>query len=465
MIIENVTVLKDATSASIWGSRAANGVIVITTKKGAKNGKLNINYNSSFTYQGKPDYSYRDQMDSKTFIKNVTELFEKPATATDPYTYTDTYSWSQLNASTKPIYAYEYPLYNYYLGNITLTERDAQLNKLASQNRQKQYEKYFMSNAYLTNHAVSFSGGNDVHDFYVSLGYKGQQGIAKDNTNNYSIYAKDNLNITKWMKLDLALNATLGQSKSLLSPYGYEDNSRISFTTLPYAIFYDASGNPISYTTTLYNQATITQAQQQSGINLDWYPVNDYSATTRNSKSHNIRANAGLTINLFHGLKYEGRFQYASLSSNSETYQPQGTFAVRLDRVMATTMSGESYLPSKGGYFGTTDGYNTSYTIRNQFSYDNAFGADKKHQITALLGSEINQDKSASHGLTMRGYDYQTMQVIPYNEYFVSEAGVNKPVISQVQGSSTNTFSRTNYSQSEVVKPFHVVLLKRGIHL
>ena len=449
--IESVTVLKDATAASIWGSRSANGVIVITTKKGTKNGKLNISYNGGFTYKGKPDYSYQDQMDSKTFIKNVTELFD-PSTFTG--SYADAYPWDERNESIKPIFAYEIPLYQYYLGEITLAERDAILNQLASQDRQKQYEKYFMSNAYLTNHTISFSGGNDVHDFYVSLGYKGQQGSAKDHTDNYSIYAKENLNITKWMKLDLILNASSGQSKSHLAPYNYDAVGAISFTSLPYAIFYDASGNPISYTTTLYNQATITGAEEISGINLDWYPVDDYKATTQESKSNNIRVNAGLTINLFKGLKYEGRFQYASLNSNGETYQPQETFAVRLDRVMATTMDGVAHLPKKGGYFRTTDSYNTSYTIRNQLSYDNSFGPDKKHQITALIGSEINQNKTASHGISMRGYDSQTMQVVPYNEYFVSQTGVENPLIVQLEGFDTNKFSRTNYSQAEMVSRF-----------
>ena len=57
--ISSITVLKDATAASIWGSQAANGVVVITTKKGSRESKLKISYDGSFAYTGKPDYRRR----------------------------------------------------------------------------------------------------------------------------------------------------------------------------------------------------------------------------------------------------------------------------------------------------------------------------------------------------------------------------------------------------------------------
>ena len=60
--IESVTVLKDATAASIWGAQAATGVVVIITKKGHRNKKVQVTYDGSYTYVGKPDYGYYDYM-------------------------------------------------------------------------------------------------------------------------------------------------------------------------------------------------------------------------------------------------------------------------------------------------------------------------------------------------------------------------------------------------------------------
>ena len=67
--ISSITVLKDATAASIWGSQAANGVVVITTKKGSRESKLKISYDGSFAYTGKPDYDYQHKMGNALFLK------------------------------------------------------------------------------------------------------------------------------------------------------------------------------------------------------------------------------------------------------------------------------------------------------------------------------------------------------------------------------------------------------------
>ncbi|WP_165503524.1 SusC/RagA family TonB-linked outer membrane protein [Pedobacter hiemivivus] len=60
--VEDVTILKDATAASIWGAQAANGVIVITTKKGKNSGKIKVNYDGFVSFKGMPDYSYQKMM-------------------------------------------------------------------------------------------------------------------------------------------------------------------------------------------------------------------------------------------------------------------------------------------------------------------------------------------------------------------------------------------------------------------
>ena len=77
--IESMTLLKDATAASIWGAQAANGVVVITTKGGSRKQDLRIAYDGSFTWMGKPDYDYLDRMDGETFLRNAQEMFDQYA--------------------------------------------------------------------------------------------------------------------------------------------------------------------------------------------------------------------------------------------------------------------------------------------------------------------------------------------------------------------------------------------------
>ncbi len=436
--VKNVTVLKDATAASIWGAQAANGVVVITTKSGSRNNRTDISYNGSFTYKGMPDYSYNDMMNSSMFIKNASEEF-------DPIGY----PWSSISTGIDyAVLPHETPLYKYYLGEISKAECDAQLKKLSGLNGRKDYEKYLMSNSWLTNHSVAISGGNNNQTFYVSLGYQGQKGISKEQTNEYRINARENIDITKWMNLDFTLNASYSTEKSNLNQFTLDDNpGATGLTDLPYAVFYDNDGKALSFTNYLINESVRTSAQNMTGINLDYYPITDFNNTTQETISSNIRANAGLTIKIIDGLNYEGRFSYYITNGKAETYTPSESYNVRLDRVYATSEEGTSYLPSSGGYFRTINSGVNSYTVRNQLSYDKSF-KDGLHQVTALLGQEVNSTKMGSNTFSMRGYDKQTMKSIFYDDYFINVSGVSNPVLNKI-GNNRNFFDSNRYDQAE----------------
>src|SRR5690606_22570539 len=88
--VESITILKDAAAASIWGARAGNGVIVITTKKGMLNTKPVVSINSNITFAGRPDLFAIPQLPTPEYIGIETTLFEKGAFDAD------------INRATKP---------------------------------------------------------------------------------------------------------------------------------------------------------------------------------------------------------------------------------------------------------------------------------------------------------------------------------------------------------------------------
>jgi TonB-dependent SusC/RagA subfamily outer membrane receptor len=124
--VESITVLKDATAASIWGARAANGVIVITTKKGTFNSKLKINYNGFVNFQGKPNLDYQHLLNSKQYIDVAKEIMTPAYYAQYPYTTVNTVTGGGIT-----------PLeYLYYNNGLNPTQ--SQLDALASfDNRQQ----------------------------------------------------------------------------------------------------------------------------------------------------------------------------------------------------------------------------------------------------------------------------------------------------------------------------------------
>lgn len=436
--VESINFLKDATAASIWGSQAANGVIVVTTRTGRAGGKLSVSYNGSFTYKGKPIWSYMDMMDSETFIKTAAEVF-------DPQTY----KWSDAQNNTyglsnayRVIYPHEYPLYRYFNGEISLEERDAALSALSAVNGRKEYEKYFMSNAYLMNHSVSFSGGNDKSNYYASLEAQTDKGSSMNTSDEYKLFFRDVFKPVDWFNLDLSLSAFYSDDRSHNMSHGLTD--------LPYMSYFDQEGKELSMSNYIMTDAYRSTVENGSGINLTYHAVSDFMASTTRTKAQGINANAGLSIRFARWINYEGRFQYSLTSNSGERFLPASSFGVRIERAQATDIDGVQNLPSSGGHFTSSNSSMRSYTVRNQLNLDRSFGTDDMHRLTGVAGFEFSSRKTGSNSTFLRGYDIQTMQHILYNDYFLNTTGVKNPILPSFASTSTNVFEPNDYSQSEM---------------
>ncbi len=450
--VESITLLKDATAASIWGSQAANGVVVITTKKGSNNEKVKISYNGSFAYTGMPDYGYLNMMDNEMFMRNAQEMFDQYASVY-PYDQVQT-GINGLAGSHHPIILpHERLMYQCYTGEITTNERDAGLKKLMSQNGRKDYEKNFMSDKLMTRHTISLSGGNQKSAYYLSVGYVGNQGNNKDWNDRFTINAKEDFTLTDWLKWDITVNASYGNSKGYLSPWSDYANDNIlilntNYTGIPYATFYDAQGNAVDWSVYTISDEKRASIEQLTGTDMSFYPVDDFNRSSNKTIETNLRVNTGLTFDLLKGLRYESRFQYSRFHSKTEKYYPEENWKIR-EEVLASTPANtlKPWLPTSGGNFILQNGVITDYTFRNQLSYNGEFN-DGLHQITALAGIEIREYKNTMFNNFLRGYDMQTMQYTPYDEFNLNR------VSNALLGSSVNTFNKTHYTQSEVMRRY-----------
>jgi len=436
--IENVTFLKDATAASIWGAQAANGVVVFTTRKGQAMTKPSVSYNGSFTWKGMPDYSYMDMMDAATFISTAKEVF-------DPTTY----KWADINKTTYgTTFAYpivlphEAALYGFLNGDLTLEQRDARLAALQASDWRRSYEKNFMSNAFLTNHSVSLSGGGENNTYHASLEYQGSQGSSKNTENLFNANLRNVLRINDALSFDVSLGAMYSRSKSHLTA---SDEFSDYSTNLPYASFEDADGSPRDMSDYFFGPA---QKDKVKSIDLSYFPGADFLQSTSVTSQYAVRANLGVTLDITEWLTYEGRFQYSVSSTNSQSYYPASTFQVRVERAYALGPDGKENLPSSGGHFTDGNTLNNAYTVRNQLSFNKEFGA--VHSVTALAGFEFNADKTGGTSSFVRGYDYQTMQHIFYDDYVLYTTGVKNPLLPRSQSATANEFDPDSFSQTEI---------------
>lgn len=191
--IESVTVLKDASSTAIYGVRAANGVILITTKRGKK-GKPTINYNA---YVGWQAVTNQVQMaDGTEYATLINELYQEngvtPAFSTNPAQYGTGTNW---------------------------------------------YDQ-ILRNAFVTNHHLSISGGSDKYTYNVSFGYLDQDGIVKTNNyQRYTLHVANDWKVVKTVKIGFTANVQSGSSDDINGSIFHQ-----LFTAAPIVPVYYANG-------------------------------------------------------------------------------------------------------------------------------------------------------------------------------------------------------------------------------
>jgi TonB-linked SusC/RagA family outer membrane protein len=212
--IESIEVLKDASSTAIYGSRGANGVIMITTKKG-KEGKSKVTYNAYFGNQ-----SLRKKIDLIN-AKEFASLQNEVAT----------------NA------------------NLPLKWTQSQIDSLSGKGTDWQDLVY--GNARLQNHDLSFSGGSGGTKFYTSFGYYDQDGIIENS--NFKRYSfRGNLNQKISEKLTTNISLSLQQSNYFQNNYFNADgNGGVPFTTMvipPTQGVFKADGNYTVFTGVSWGQ-------------------------------------------------------------------------------------------------------------------------------------------------------------------------------------------------------------------
>ena len=229
--IETMTVLKDAAAASLYGSRASNGVILITTKKG-RSGKTTITYNGEVGMTQLANMKAFDIMDGPTFMQWVADSYDG---------YVQQYGYDS------------YAAYRGYTGGNTL---DLMKNSGwfydPSGKTSTKWQNEVFRNALTTNHQVALSGGNDRTQVYAGLGFTKNQGVVLGS--NYTrLSGRINVDhkVNDWFKVSLrqmlSFNKTNGYADQSDQGQGWGNASPTSslFQQDPTAPVFDADGKPI----------------------------------------------------------------------------------------------------------------------------------------------------------------------------------------------------------------------------
>lgn len=400
--IESITVLKDAAAASIWGSFSGNGVVVITTKKGAYEQPLSISLNTNVTVGQKPNLFYDKQLSSSDYINLEEFLYTKGA-------------YNSV-LSSNPAYRYISPVVDILnqekLGNISSTNGTAQINALSNIDARNDLSKYFYQNAVNQQYALTLSGGGRNDKFFFSTGEDGDRlnqvgnnynRITVNGNNTYSLLDK---------KLQINTSITFTQSKTT------SDFNGTNAIFYPYAQLADANGNPLAINR--YNPEFINSTG--NGLLLDWNdrPLDDLHLANNVTTLTDLRLNNSISYRIINGLNANVFYQYSKGSSVNDNDQNQQSYNVRnlinsYTQINGTTVT--TPIPY-GDIFSETNANYFSHDGRGTLTYDHNW--NNKHQLNALAGIEVRDFETENRGYTLYGYNptLQTSALIDYKDFF-----------------------------------------------
>ena len=210
--IERLDVLKDAAATALYGTKAANGVIVITTKKGRMGAPI-INYNMTTTFRQRPRYSDRkiELMNSKERIQFSRELNEQHYVFSGHFNYV----------------GYEGLLNDLYNGKINDTQFAEKVAYLETLNTD--WFKLLTEDSFSHQHTVSISGGSNETRYYASIGYSRDNDVLKGNYNErYTSSLNLESTLTEWLNASFQIQGNASRRKynqSEISPMDYAYNT------------------------------------------------------------------------------------------------------------------------------------------------------------------------------------------------------------------------------------------------
>ncbi|HVI46343.1 MAG TPA: SusC/RagA family TonB-linked outer membrane protein [Chitinophaga sp.] len=403
--VEDIVVLKDGSATSLYGTRAANGVISITTKKGKK-GQMSVNVGTALTLGLKPNVATFNLMDSKEQMDLSNELYR--------YGYLSVLNYPSSTGAFTDIYN------QYTQRKITMDKANELLNKARGVNTDW-FDVLFKNNL-IQEHNLSLQGGGDKATYYLSGSYLHDDGQAKSyNLNRYTANLRTVINVTDKLDVDFLTNVTYRDG---LVPGTFNSTVNNGEVTRNFEL------NPFSYAA---NTSRAMVPYDENGdykyYLRDFAPFNILQELNENFntlKGLEIRTALKLNYRIVPGLTYETLLSARKTSndySHVMTERSNVAAAYRVDnpRSIADMNSllykdpndpnaiPQTILPT-GGLLEQRTNRATFLTMRHSLNWNHVF--NKVHAVNVFGGFEMASDKVNSTYVKGFGYQYYSGKII-----------------------------------------------------
>jgi TonB-linked SusC/RagA family outer membrane protein len=409
--VENITILKDAAAASIWGAFSGNGVIVITTKKSKLHQPLKVEANTNITIGAKPDLFYNPAfLGSPEFIDVEKYLFDKGFYDGD---LSNNYSYPVIS----PVVEL---LDKKRSGLISAAEADAAIDQLKKNDVRKDYKKYFYRNSVSQQYAVNISSGGDKSAYLLSVGYdrilnnKVTDASSRFTINNYSTFHL-------WGRVELSSGVSFVLNKANMdlglipiAPGGMKS------VYYPYAQLADANGNALPLPKD-YRYSFISQLKGDGLLDWTYKPLDELKMIDNVERTYHIRLNPGMKIDIIKGLNAEIRYQFEKQIGKAEYYNSIETYYTRnlINLFTQVDANGVTRPIPIGGILEEGNSELTSNNYRAQLNFNRTFS--ERHNIAAIAGFEQRETATKGSSRTYYGYNKENLSYnnqIDFNTYY-----------------------------------------------
>ncbi len=396
--IESITVLKDAAATSIYGARAANGVVVITTKR-AQKGKTDVSVQMNLTTQKYKTYTGR-YADAATIIG-----LEKEWAKDNPYLKGD--GAQDYAQTTLENMQYTMPGMKTLLmgaaGLMTQAEVDKALANYASQGYRfvDEVDKYGRQNPVYQQYNVRISNANDKNSFTASMSFRDNRSSTVGNSDNsLGLSMQNSLKLTSWLTFDAGLFVNFKKGESRLA-----DLWSPGFETTPYSTLGTPENPYISRQEDRYGASQLKTISTYNLYNLDINPFEELNYGFDKRNDFGARTYARFNVMFTDWLRFTTQFQYEKGKYEYSTLQDKQSVTVRnMVNQYAVNNNGVAQfnLPYGNIYKRQYNGAD-NYNFRAQLDFNKTFAED--HRVTALAGFEMIENKNLYNNYTLYNYD------------------------------------------------------------
>ncbi len=392
--IENITVLKDAAATAIYGARAANGVIVITTKKG-KVGKPVINFSSKFTYMPTLSTNRLNMLNSQEKVDLELELLRS------------NFAYGDNKGGVSKIIS-GYGLTDAYKkGGWGALTPEAQTDISRLRNTETDWGDILFRDAFNQEYSLSLSGGNERVTYYTSIGYYQENGNVKGvGLDRLNIVAKTSYKVNRMLKFGVSLFVNRRNNKTYLTDtYGLVNPVYYSRKANPYYQPFDANGNYV------YDFDVQNNSDTDLGFNIFEERKNTSNEETINALSSifdaELRFNDKLKFTTQLGLQLD--------KASKEQIADKESFSMRIIRKNSkywdsASQSNKYFIPD-GGVHKAYENTNSQITWKAMGEYRDSF--NDIHELEVMVGTELRKTWYETLFSAGYGFDRQTLTTKP----------------------------------------------------